>query len=156
MQRLALALAALSLAGGTAADQSIPDKYPESVLYDAPREVIPGVWSAIGATAPPTYENSGHNNNLSFVITSEGVVVFPRLQRMLSPSLPADYSNCFARYSGADGPLISASSSLLTFSYTLRPNLKNSAGVTIWSSSVEISKPPITTMASGWRISLPV
>lgn len=57
------------------ADQSIPDKYPESVLYDKPREVISGVWSSIGATAPPTYENSGHNNNLSFVITGEGVVV---------------------------------------------------------------------------------
>ena len=33
------------------------------------------VFSAIGATAPPTYENSGHNNNLSFVITTDGVVV---------------------------------------------------------------------------------
>ena len=31
--------------------------------------------SAIGATAPPTYENSGHNNNLSFVLTGDGVVV---------------------------------------------------------------------------------
>ncbi len=72
---VAAVLAALLLAGTAHADQSIPDKYPESVLYDAPREVIPGVWSAIGATAPPTYENSGHNNNLSFIITSEGVVV---------------------------------------------------------------------------------
>ena len=34
-----------------------------------------GVWSAIGATAPPTYENSGHNNNLSFIVTAEGVLV---------------------------------------------------------------------------------
>jgi glyoxylase-like metal-dependent hydrolase (beta-lactamase superfamily II) len=33
------------------------------------------VFSAIGATAPPTYENSGHNNNLSFIVTGEGVVV---------------------------------------------------------------------------------
>jgi glyoxylase-like metal-dependent hydrolase (beta-lactamase superfamily II) len=57
------------------ASQSIPDKYPESVLYDRPQEVVPGVWSAIGATAPPGYENSGHNNNLSFVITSDGVLV---------------------------------------------------------------------------------
>ena len=33
------------------------------------------VYSAIGATQPPTYENRGHNNNLSFIITDEGVVV---------------------------------------------------------------------------------
>ena len=58
-----------------AADQSIPDKYPQSVLYDRPHEVIPGVWSSIGATAPPAYENSGHNNNLSFIVTDQGVVV---------------------------------------------------------------------------------
>jgi len=38
-------------------------------------EVIPHVFSAIGATAPPTYENAGHNNNLSFVVTDAGVVV---------------------------------------------------------------------------------
>ena len=75
MKHLAAAFIVLLFADVTHGDQSIPDKYPESVLYDAPREVIPGVWSAIGATAPPTYENSGHNNNLSFIITSEGVVV---------------------------------------------------------------------------------
>lgn len=51
------------------------DKAPSSFLYDLPQEVIPGVWSAIGATAPGTYENSGHNNNLSFVITDDGVLV---------------------------------------------------------------------------------
>jgi rhodanese-related sulfurtransferase/glyoxylase-like metal-dependent hydrolase (beta-lactamase superfamily II) len=51
------------------------DKVPDSFLYDLPQEVIPGVWSAIGATAPGTYENSGHNNNLSFIITDAGVVV---------------------------------------------------------------------------------
>lgn len=51
------------------------DKAPDSMLYDVPREVVPGVWSAIGATAPRTYANSGHNNNLSFVITDEGVLV---------------------------------------------------------------------------------
>jgi rhodanese-related sulfurtransferase/glyoxylase-like metal-dependent hydrolase (beta-lactamase superfamily II) len=52
-----------------------PDRAPHSLLYALPQEVIPGVWSAIGATAPGTYENSGHNNNLSFIITDEGVVV---------------------------------------------------------------------------------
>lgn len=51
------------------------DKAPNSFLYDLPQEIIPGVWSAIGATAPGTYENSGHNNNLSFIITEDGVLV---------------------------------------------------------------------------------
>jgi glyoxylase-like metal-dependent hydrolase (beta-lactamase superfamily II) len=51
------------------------DKAPQSALYDLPQQVVPGVWSAIGATAPGTYANSGHNNNLSFVITDKGVVV---------------------------------------------------------------------------------
>jgi glyoxylase-like metal-dependent hydrolase (beta-lactamase superfamily II) len=57
------------------ADENIPDQYPASMLYSKPVEYIPGVFSAIGATGPPTYENAGHNNNLSFIVTSEGVVV---------------------------------------------------------------------------------
>jgi glyoxylase-like metal-dependent hydrolase (beta-lactamase superfamily II) len=57
------------------ADQSISDQYPQSILYSKPIEVIPGVWSAIGATAPPTFENAGHNNNYSFIETGDGVVV---------------------------------------------------------------------------------
>ncbi|MGB0844558.1 MAG: MBL fold metallo-hydrolase, partial [Alphaproteobacteria bacterium] len=57
------------------ASEDIPDQYPASLLYSKPVEVIPGVWSAIGATAPPTYENAGHNNNLSFIVTGDGVVV---------------------------------------------------------------------------------
>lgn len=55
--------------------EDIPDQYPSSPLYAKPVEVIPHVWSAIGATAPPTYENAGHNNNLSFIVTGDGVVV---------------------------------------------------------------------------------
>lgn len=51
------------------------DKAPDSMLYDYPQKIVDGIWSAIGATAPGTYANSGHNNNLSFVITSEGVLV---------------------------------------------------------------------------------
>jgi glyoxylase-like metal-dependent hydrolase (beta-lactamase superfamily II)/rhodanese-related sulfurtransferase len=51
------------------------DKAVDSILYSKPQKVTDSVWSAIGATAPPTYANSGHNNNLSFIITSEGVVV---------------------------------------------------------------------------------
>ena len=69
------AAAVLLLALPAPASEAIPDKYPESPLYDRPIEVIPGVWSAIGATAPPTYENTGHNNNLSFIVTGDGVVV---------------------------------------------------------------------------------
>lgn len=57
------------------ASEDIPDKYPQSELYNKPVEVIPNVFSSIGATAPPTYENSGHNNNLSFIVTGKGVVV---------------------------------------------------------------------------------
>lgn len=52
-----------------------PDFAPSSMLYRLPQQVTKNVWSAIGATAPPSYENSGHNNNLSFIITEEGVVV---------------------------------------------------------------------------------
>lgn len=70
-----LGLLLFLIAGQNLADQGVLDKYPESVLYDRPVEVVPGVWSAIGATAPPSYENSGHNNNLSFIVTSDGVVV---------------------------------------------------------------------------------
>ena len=73
--RLLLVVLAACLVGPACADESILDQYPGSVLYSKPVEVIPGVWSAIGATAPPTYENSGHNNNLSFIVTGDGVVV---------------------------------------------------------------------------------
>jgi glyoxylase-like metal-dependent hydrolase (beta-lactamase superfamily II)/rhodanese-related sulfurtransferase len=51
------------------------DKAPDSILYSKPIQVTDNVWSAIGATAPPSYENAGHNNNLSFIITDDGVVV---------------------------------------------------------------------------------
>ncbi|MGV6839828.1 MAG: MBL fold metallo-hydrolase [Planktomarina sp.] len=64
-----------ALATPALADEDIADQYPGSMLYSKPVEVIPHVWSAIGATAPPTYENSGHNNNLSFIVTGDGVVV---------------------------------------------------------------------------------
>lgn len=70
-----LITAALLTATNVMASEDIADKYPGSLLYDKPYEVIPGVFSAIGATAPPTYENAGHNNNLSFVVTGDGVVV---------------------------------------------------------------------------------
>jgi glyoxylase-like metal-dependent hydrolase (beta-lactamase superfamily II) len=62
-----------ALAAG--ASEDIADQYPQSPLYSKPVEVIPNVWSAIGATAPPTYENTGHNTNLSCIVTTDGVVV---------------------------------------------------------------------------------
>lgn len=71
----AIALVSLGLVTGANASEDIPDQYPVSALYSKPVEVIPNVFSAIGATAPPTHENSGHNNNLSFILTGAGVVV---------------------------------------------------------------------------------
>jgi glyoxylase-like metal-dependent hydrolase (beta-lactamase superfamily II)/rhodanese-related sulfurtransferase len=52
-----------------------PDLALDSMLFRKPEQVADGVYSAIGATEPPSYANSGHNNNLSFIITSDGVVV---------------------------------------------------------------------------------
>jgi len=73
--RLTHLIAASLSATAAMASEDIADKYPQSELYDKPVEVIPHVFSAIGATAPPTYENAGHNNNLSFIVTGDGVVV---------------------------------------------------------------------------------
>ncbi|GAB4535284.1 MAG: MBL fold metallo-hydrolase [Ruegeria sp.] len=70
-----IVLFAALLASPALASEDIADQYPGSPLYSKPVEFIPNVWSAIGATAPPTYENSGHNNNLSFIVTGDGVVV---------------------------------------------------------------------------------
>lgn len=75
MIRYILAAAMFLTASPSIADENIADQYPASMLYSKPVEVIPHIWSAIGATAPPTYENSGHNNNLSFIVTGDGVVV---------------------------------------------------------------------------------
>ena len=51
------------------------DRYLDSELYSKPVEVVKGVWTAIGATQPPTSENAGHNNNLSFIVSNDGVLV---------------------------------------------------------------------------------
>jgi len=74
MRLFSLFLTLLVLSFNSSAD-SDADRYPESELYSKPVEVVPGVWSAIGATQPPTFENAGHNNNLSFVISDDGVLV---------------------------------------------------------------------------------
>ena len=73
MKRIAAVFFALTTP--VSANQAIPDQYPASLLYSAPIEVIPHVWTSIGQTAPSTYENAGHNNNLSFIVTGDGVVV---------------------------------------------------------------------------------
>ncbi len=52
------------------------DAAPNSFLYSKPVKVAERVWSAIGETSPSTYQNSGHNNNLSFVIGDDAVMVF--------------------------------------------------------------------------------
>jgi len=52
------------------------DRALDSMLFRKPEKVVDGVWSAIGATSPGSYVNSGHNNNLSFVIGETGVLVF--------------------------------------------------------------------------------
>lgn len=75
MRLVAMMAGLMLLGGGALANENIPDQYPQSMLYSPPVEVIPHVWSAIGATAPSAYENAGHNNNLSFIVTGDGVVV---------------------------------------------------------------------------------
>jgi len=75
IQQLLLAIATFLFCNMASASEDIADKYPESMLYNKPVEVIPNVWSAIGATAPPDYDNTGHNNNLSFIVTGNGVIV---------------------------------------------------------------------------------
>ena len=54
----------------------ISDYEPSNILYRLPVEVAENVYSAIGATQPPTYQNANHNNNLSFIVTTDGVLVF--------------------------------------------------------------------------------
>ena len=88
MTRIRLFLLTLLVTPALAfSDQSIADQYPGSILYSKPVELIPNVWTAIGATAPATYENSGHNNNYTFVITSAGVVVVNSGSYLLAEAL---------------------------------------------------------------------
>ena len=51
------------------------DKYPESQLYSKPVKVAENIYSAIGQLKFYTYENAGHNNNLSYVIGDDAVLV---------------------------------------------------------------------------------
>lgn len=53
-----------------------PDDMPDSMLYRGVEKVADGVYASIGELGPGTYENSGHNNNLGFVIGDESVLVW--------------------------------------------------------------------------------
>ncbi|MEO9586583.1 MULTISPECIES: MBL fold metallo-hydrolase [Marinobacter] len=64
-----LLLALLMFPGLVNASKSMPDHLELTRVSDR-------TYSAIGATGPGTYENHGHNNNLTFIITQKGVVVF--------------------------------------------------------------------------------
>ncbi|MFZ9659316.1 MAG: MBL fold metallo-hydrolase [Arcobacteraceae bacterium] len=52
------------------------DGYIESMLFRPIEKVADGVYASIGELGPGTYENSGHNNNLGFVIGDESVLVW--------------------------------------------------------------------------------
>jgi glyoxylase-like metal-dependent hydrolase (beta-lactamase superfamily II)/rhodanese-related sulfurtransferase len=52
------------------------DRYIDSMLYSKVQKVSSGVYVSIGQTSPGTYENSGHNNNLGFVVGSKYVLVW--------------------------------------------------------------------------------
>jgi glyoxylase-like metal-dependent hydrolase (beta-lactamase superfamily II) len=68
ISHLVAALALFGAAVVNAYADDIPDKLELT-------QASPNVYSAIGATQPPSYENHGHNNNLSVIITDAGVVV---------------------------------------------------------------------------------
>ncbi len=55
---------------------NVSDFELDSILYRKPVKVADNVYSAIGATQPSTYENANHNNNLSFIVTTDGVLAF--------------------------------------------------------------------------------
>ncbi len=66
-----LCLNATRVFAAEATSQSVSATTPKLLLT----RVAENVYSAIGATAPPTYENGGHNNNLSVVIGRDAVLV---------------------------------------------------------------------------------
>ncbi|MEA1915109.1 MAG: rhodanese-like domain-containing protein [Campylobacterota bacterium] len=52
------------------------DFYAGSMLYRPLEKVAKGMYTSIGATQPATYENSGHNNNLGFIVGDDSVLVW--------------------------------------------------------------------------------
>jgi len=61
----------LSLVAVQSQPWALADALPELEIT----RVTSSVYSAIGVTDAPAYANAGHNNNLSFIFTSGGVVV---------------------------------------------------------------------------------
>lgn len=53
-----------------------PDAFIDSMLYRPVEKVADGVYASIGELGPGTYENTGHNNNLGFVVGNDGVLVW--------------------------------------------------------------------------------
>lgn len=53
-----------------------PDGYVESMLFRPVEKVADGVYASIGELGPGTYENTGHNNNLGFIIGDQSVLVW--------------------------------------------------------------------------------
>lgn len=74
-RRIGITLSFLCFLISSAVIASPQDRYPESMLYSKPVKVAEGVWSAIGATQYFSYENGGHNNNLSFIEGRDAVLV---------------------------------------------------------------------------------
>ncbi len=67
------------------------DRYLDSMLYNKVQKVADGVYASIGQTAPGSYENSGHNNNLGFVIGDKSVLVWnASASYLLAKSLHAE------------------------------------------------------------------
>lgn len=52
------------------------DTAKDSPLYEMPIKIIDDVYSAIGAPQPGSSHNYGHNNNLSYIVGDDGVLVF--------------------------------------------------------------------------------
>ena len=52
------------------------NRYQSSMLYSKVKKVAKGVYTSIGQTSPATYENSGHNNNLGFIVGKKYVLVW--------------------------------------------------------------------------------
>lgn len=53
-----------------------PDGYIESMLFRPIEKVADGIYASIGELGPGTYENTGHNNNLGFVVGDDSVLVW--------------------------------------------------------------------------------
>lgn len=71
-----LVLATIGVLSGCTSSTPYPDEVDGLKLLDfKPIEVSQGVYTVVGATERGTFENKGHNNNLSFIVTNGGVMV---------------------------------------------------------------------------------